>query len=140
MISEIRTYLKNIVRFENKDLKTIKNPVTDEMADTVLEDSFFIGIDNMSTTLNDTTIESEIAVTLSIYKAGDSEPIEDYDDAYCEAINIQARAMYKKNILQMDYIKNVTSSGIVIETINNNDNMFKFSIQFTITVTYEHKE
>ena len=49
-------------------------------------------------------------------------------------------ALYKKNILQRDYIKNVTSSGIVVETINNNDNMFKFSIQFTITVTYEHKE
>jgi hypothetical protein len=140
MINEIRTYLKGVVKSENRDLRVISNPVTDEMSDTVLEDSFFIGIQNTSSDLIDTTIESDITVVLSIYKAGDSDPVDDYDDAYCEAINIQANALYKKNILQMDYIKNVTSSGIVVETINNNDNMFKFSIQFTITVTYEHKE
>ena len=140
MINEIRTYLKAVVKDENSNLRSIKNPVTDEMADTALEDSFFIGIENMSTELLDTSIESNINVILNIYRAGDSDSIDDYDKAYCEAIGIQANAMYKKNIDQMEYIKNVNSSGIDIETINNNDNMFKFSIQFTITVTYEHKE
>ena len=140
MINEIRTYLKSVVKSENKDLRVISNPVTDEMADTVIEDSFFIGIQNMVSDLDDTTITSNINVILNIYKAGDSEAIDDFDSAYCEAIGIQANAMFKKNVDQLNYIKNVTSSGIDVETVNNNDNMFKFSIQFTITVTYEHKE
>jgi hypothetical protein len=140
MIAEIRSYLKGVVRAENSDLKVISNPVTDEMADTVLEDSFFIGIGNMTTALQDTTIMSDVAVIVNIYKAGDSDSIDDYDKGYCEAIDIQANAMFKENIDQTNSIKNVVSSGIEIETINNNDNMFKFSIQFTVTVCYVHEK
>lgn len=139
MIAEIRSYFKSVVKEENKDLRAISNPITDEMADTVIEDSFFIGIGNMSTALLDTTIQSDIAVILNIYRAGDSDSEDNYDDAYCEAIDIQANAMFKENIGKTINIKNVISSGIEIETINNNDNMFKFSIQFTVTVGYVHE-
>ena len=85
MIAEIRSYFKNVVKEENKDLRAISNPITDEMADTVIEDSFFVGIGNMSTALLDTTIQSDIAVILNIYRAGDSDSEDNYDDAYCEA-------------------------------------------------------
>jgi len=140
MIAEIRSYFKKVVRDENSDLRVISNPVTDEMADTVLEDSFFVGIGNMSTNLIDTTIESDVAVVVNIYKAGDTDSNDNYDEGYCEAVNIQANAMFKKHIDQTTSIKNVVSSGIEVETINNNDNMFKFSIQFTVTVCYVHSE
>lgn len=140
MISEIRSYLKGVVRSENSDLKAIKHPTVDDMADTVIEDSFFIGIENMSSELIDTTITSNVSVVLNIYKAGDHDATDDYDKAYCEAIDIQANAMFKKHVDSTENIINVTSSGIEVETINNNDNMFKFSIQFTIMITYRHNE
>ena len=140
MISETRSYFKSIVKAENSDLRAHDHPVVDEISDTNIEDTYFIGIENMSTELLDTNIQSDISVILNIYKAGDSDSIDDYDKAYCEAINIQAAAMYKNNIDQLNYIKNVVSSGIDVETINNNDNMFKFSIQFTVTVSYAHAE
>lgn len=138
MIDEIRSYFKGVVRSENSDLKANDKPLTEEIADTVIENTYHLQIGSMSSVLLDTSIESDISVELSIYKAGDSEPIDDYDKAYCEAINIQARAMFKPYISQQNYIKNVTSSGIDIESINNNDNMYKYSIQFTVTVDYVH--
>ncbi len=139
MIEEIRSYFNATAKNENSDLRPSDKPTTDEIADTIIEDTFFLEIGTMTSILLDTSIESEIAVNLSIYKAGDVDAVDDYDKAYCEAINIQARAMYKPYISQQDYIKNVTSSGIVMESVNNNDNMYKFSIQFTVTVDYKHK-
>ena len=138
MIQEIRSYFDATAKNENSDLRASDKPTTDEIADTVIEDTFFLEIGKMGSILLDSTIESEIDVTLSIYKAGDVDAIDDYDKGYCEAINIQARAMYKPYISQQNYIKNVTSSGIDVETINNNDNMYKYSIQFTVTVDYKH--
>ena len=138
MIQEIRSYFNACARSENTNLRPSDKPTTDEIADTVIEDTFFLEIGSMDSTLLDSTIESNISVTLSIYKSGDVDAIDDYDSGYCEAIGIQARAMYKPFISQQNYIKNVTSSGIEIESVNNNDNMYKFSIQFTVTVDYKH--
>ncbi len=138
MIQEIRSYFNATAKNENSDLMASDKPTTDEIADTVIEDTFFLEIGTMGSRLVDTTIQSTIDVVLSIYKSGDTYAIDDYDKGYCEAINIQARAMYKPYVSQQNFIKNVTSSGIDIETINNNDNMYKYSIQFTVTVDYKH--
>jgi hypothetical protein len=138
MIEEIRSYFNATAKAENSDLRANDKPTTDEIANTIIEDTFFLEIGTMSTELLDTSIQSNIAVTLNIYKSGDNESIANYDKGYCEAIDIQARAMHKPFISQEAFIKNVVSSGIDIETINNNDNMYKFSIQFTVTVDYEY--
>lgn len=136
MIVETREYFRTIIAEIDADLNEYNQPISDDVADTILEDTYKIIIGNMSSERVDTTIDSTIDVTIHLYKNGYNKPIQNYDLGYCKAIDIQAYAMKQNNISQLTHIKAITSNGINVETINSNDNLYKYSIQFTVTVSY----
>lgn len=137
MISEIRDYFRGSISIIDSDLKEHNEALTSEnIADTIIEDSYFILIGNLSSDRVDSTIDGSFDVTVELYKNGYNKPIDNYDIGYCKAIDLQALAMKQDRISQLTSLKSVVSNGINTETINTNDNLFKYSIQFTVTVSY----
>jgi hypothetical protein len=137
MIAEIRDYFRGVITTVDSDLKEHEQPlISDNIADTVIQDSYFVLIGDMSSERVDSTIDSNISVTVELYKNGYTDPVDNYDIGYCKAIDVQALAMKQDRISQLTSLKSVVSTGISTETINTNDNLFKYSIQFTVTVSY----
>jgi hypothetical protein len=137
MIAEIRDYFRGVINTIDSDLKEHDQPlISDNIADTIIQDSYFVLIGDMSSERVDSTIDSNISVTVELYKNGYNEPIDNYDIGYCKAIDVQSLAMKQDRISQLTSLKSVVSTGISTETINTNDNLFKYSIQFTVTVSY----
>lgn len=135
MIANIRSYINKSVKSIDSDLKPAKFALVGEIADTKLEDTFEVIFGSMSSQRNDTDITSTIPVTVNIYKNGYNDEIALFDKYYCKAIDIQARAMNQK-LFHVYEIEDVISSGIEVETVLTNDNLYKFSIQFTIRTSY----
>ncbi len=137
MIAEIRDYFRGVITTIDSDLKEHDQPlISDNIADTIIQDSYFVLIGDMSSERIDSTIDSNISVTVELYKNGYNDSIDNYDKGYCKAIDVQSLAMKQDRISQLTSLKSVVSNGISTETINTNDNLFKYSIQFTVTVSY----
>lgn len=137
MIIDIRDYFREVVSEVDSDLKEHSDPViSNNIADSIIQDSYFINIGDLSSNRVDSTIDGEFSVVVELYQNGYNKPIENYDDAYCKAIDVQALAMKQSRIDQTGKLKAVESTGINVETINTNDNLYKFTIQFTVRVGY----
>ena len=137
MITDIRDYFRQVINEIDSDLKEHDDPVnSDNIADTIIQDSYFIRIGDLSSSRVDSTIDGEFSVSVEIYQNGYNKPVDNYDSAYCKAIDVQALAMKQSRIDQTGKLKSVESTGINTETIVNNDNLFKFTIQFTVRVGY----
>lgn len=141
MISEIRSYFKTRIKEENSDLKANKSPIAIEnVSNNIIENTYLILIGAMSSERTDTDIRSTISVSVELYKKGGNKDnkIESYDKAYCEAINIQANCMYQPHLSQETALKSVVSSGIETDSVEGNENIYKFTIQFEVTTAYTH--
>jgi len=136
MIVEIRDYFRAAISEIDNDLIEHNQPILDDIADTILEDSYTITIGNLSSTRIDTTIDGEFDVTIDLFKNGYNDPITNYDLGYCKAIDIQAYSMNQKLIDQTTALKSVISSGISVSTVESNDNLFRYTIQFTVRTGY----
>lgn len=137
MITDIRDYFRQVVNEVDSDLKEHSDPViSDNIADSIIQDSYFINIGDLSSERVDSTIDGTFSVVVELYQNGYNKPIENYDAAYCKAIDVQALAMKQSRIDQTGKLKAVESTGINVETINTNDNLYKFTIQFTVRVGY----
>lgn len=138
MISEIRDYFKQVISEIDSDLKEHSSPVNSDNIDGLnIEDTYFISIGEMRSNREDTTILSEINVSVSVFESGLSDEINRYDSGYCKALDIQALSMYQGRISQTDFLKSVESNAILPETVDSNDNLYKFTIQFTVRLEYE---
>lgn len=136
MIVDIRDYFRAAISEIDNDLIEHNQPILDDIADTILEDSYTITIGNLSSTRIDTTIDGEFDVTIDLFKNGYNDPITNYDLGYCKAIDIQAYSMNQKLIDQTTALKSVISSGISVSTVESNDNLFRYTIQFTVRTGY----
>ena len=137
MITNIRDYFRQVINEVDSDLKEHNEALTsDDIADTVLENTYFIRIGDLASKRIDSTIEGTFSVNIELWKNGYNKPIENYDNAYCKAIDIQALSMKQDRISQTDFIKSVESTGIETNTIDTNDNLYKFTIQFTVRIGY----
>ena len=140
MISEIRSYLKAVIREVNTDLKSHNHTtISDNISDTQLENTYFINIGSASSGTINTDIETIFDVNVEIFKNGFNDAINNYDNGYCQAIDIQAKAMDQSRLLQDGFMKDVNSSGVDVDSISNNDNTYKYTIQFKITCSYKRK-
>lgn len=141
MIQEIRKYFSDVIREIDPDLKAHNQAKSSSLIpDTTLENSYMLDIGNLDSSREDTTINGFFTVTLSLWKNGYNNPVENYDNAYCKAIDIQALAMLQSNIDQTESIKSVVSGGINTELEQDNDNLYKFTIQFSVRVDYYYKK
>lgn len=138
MIDEIRSYFKASIFEVDPDLKQHKQYFTSEnIADTRLEDTYFLQIGTLTSSFDDVDVSGSFVVTLDMWKNGYKDVINKIDNAYCKAIEIQARLMDKSRIDQLNFIKAVEGVSIEPLAVENNDNLAKFSLQFTVTVKYK---
>ena len=137
MIDEIRAYFKTTIAEVDPDLKQHKEYFTSEnVPDRKLEDTYFLQIGPLSSSFEDSSINGEFTTTLEIWKNGYKDVINNLDNAYCKAIEIQAKLMDKTRIDQLDFIKAVEGTSIEPVAVDSNDNLAKFVLQFTVTVKY----
>jgi hypothetical protein len=133
MISDIRSYFRSIIQTVDSDMKEHKSPViSTNIPDNSLENTYFLSIGTTTISRLDTINENETECMLELYKNGYSSELENYDTAYCKAIEILREATDKTNIAQNNQIKGVDASSISVEVLQNNDNAYKFSIQFSV--------
>lgn len=137
MIVEIRDYFRQVISDIDSDLIEHNEALSfDKIADTVLEDTFLIRIGNLQSNRVDTTIDGFFDVKIDFWKNGYSDPIENYDLGYCKAIDIQSLAMVQSRIDQTESLKSVESTSIETEYSGSNDNLYRYTIQFTVRVGY----
>lgn len=133
MIASIRSYFRGVVDIVDSDLKEHDQPViSDDIGATVLQDTYYLNIGTTAIERLDIVNENSTDVTLEIYKNGYNNELENYDNAYCKALDILRTAISQDTISQDTMIKAVEASGVTPETIETNDNAYKFSIQFTV--------
>jgi len=138
MIDEIRAYFKSVINEVDTDLKEHNEYFTSEnIPDTNLEDKFFIQFGTLSTERQDSDMIGNIPVSISIWKKGYTDIINKLDSAYCNAIEIQAKCMDQARIEQTEFMKSVVGNSISPESVADNDNLAKFSLEFTVTTGYK---
>ena len=138
MIDEIRSYFKQVITEVDADLKQHDEYFTSEnIADTILEDRYFIAFGSLSTERQDTNMIGLVDVTVSIWKNGYSDAIVNIDKAFCSAIEIQAKLMDQKRVDQNEFIKSVVGNNITPSPVDSNDNLAQFDLQFTVTTSYK---
>tara|TARA_R110002096_G_scaffold34017_3_gene97565 strand:- start:2614 stop:3036 length:423 start_codon:yes stop_codon:yes gene_type:complete len=139
MIANIREYINKSVRLIDSDLKPAKFALIGNTADTKIENTFEVIFGSLSSEREEYTINSVIPLTVSIYKNGFKDETENFDKNYCKAIDIQSVTMDQALFRDHGGILDVESSGIEVETVLSNDNLFKYTIQFNIRVNYKYE-
>ena len=137
MIAEIRSYFRQAVNEVDSDLREHQSAVTSEnIGDNYLELSYYLNIGSTTVSRINVNTENITVVTLEIYKNGYNNELENYDNAYCKAIDILTTAIDKSRITQTQSIKDVDANTIDVEPILDNDNAYKFSIQFSVKTIF----
>lgn len=138
MIQEIRSYFKSVINEVDSELREHKQYFTSEnIADTILEDSYYIQIGAMITERQDSSMAGSFDVLVRLWKNGGREIIDNLDNAYCKAIEIQAKLMDQTRISQNEFIKSVVGTSITPLAGASNDNLAQFDLQFTVTTGYQ---
>lgn len=138
MINEIRSYFKSVINEVDSDLKQHDRYfISDDIADTRLEDTYHLFIGNITTNRQDTDMNGTVNVTLKFWKNGNNDELNRIDTAYCNAIEMQLKLMDQSRLSQDDYIKSVVGTNIDVKPDESNDNLAQFELQFSITVGYK---
>jgi hypothetical protein len=138
MIDEIRSYFKSVISEVDSDLKQHNRYfVSDDIADTRLEDTYHLMIGNMVTNRQDTDMNGTVNVSLKFWKNGNNDEIARIDAAYCNAIEMQLKLMDQSRLSQDDFMKSVVGTNIEVTPDESNDNLAQFELQFIITVGYK---
>lgn len=138
MITEIRTYLSGIVLEVDSELTEHQQYFTSEnIADTRLENTFFIQFGDLTTARQDTNMTATIAVSITIWKNGYKEVLATLDHAYENAVEITAKAMAQSRIDQTEFIKAVEGTTITPAAVGENNNLASYTISFEVTAGYK---
>lgn len=138
MITEIRDYFKAVLAEVDSGLSQHDEWFSaDNIADTRLEDKYFIEFGALATDREDRTNNGVMPLSISIWKNGYRDVIDRLDAAYNCAIEIQALAMDQTRIDQTNFMKSVEGTTITPEAVASNDNLGKFTLQFNVGVSYQ---
>jgi len=138
MIDEIRSYFKGVINEVDSDLSQHDRFFfSEDISAFAKEDTYFLGFGELVTTRTDTDMVGNMPVSIFIWKNGYTEEIENIDEAYCKAIEIQAKLMDQSRIDQNDFIKGVVGTSIIPSNVPSNSNLAQFNLQFTVTVGYK---
>jgi len=138
MISEIRSYFKTVIAEVDPDLKQHDRFfVSDDIADTKLEDRYHLFIGTLVTNRQDIDMNGTVNVSLKFWKNGNNDEISRIDTAYCNAIEMQLKLMDQSRLNQDDFVKSVVGTNIEVRPDESNDNLAEFELQFSITVGYK---
>ena len=138
MIAEIRSCFKAGITEVDPSLRQHNEYFTSEnIADTKIEDTYFLQIGDLATSLIDTNFQGIFEVTLELWKNGKNDVINRLDAAYCDAIEIMSKIQDQSTIDQTEFLKKVEGSAILPAASEDNDNLGKFTLQFRVTTGYK---
>lgn len=138
MIAEIRAYFKARILEVDSELKHHDEYFTSgNIPDLKIESTYFLEFGAFSSTLENVSYTGTFDVSLSLWKNGKKEAIENLDNFYEKSIEIFNNIQAQKNIDQVNCIKAVSGNAITPEPSESNDNLGKFVLQFTVTVGYK---
>ena len=139
MITEVRDYFKAVIKTIDSDLKYDgKVGDEEEVGQTALDRTYKIVFGQLLPENIDSTIEATLPVTVKMYTTLRIEEVEDYDKAYCKAIDVHALAQDKRQIDQTQGLKSVECESILPEPIETNDKVYRFTLQFTVKLAYKY--
>lgn len=140
MIDSVREYFDLVIKeidpslvFDGYVFGTEKTSISN------IGSTYKLLIGAMSTTKIDTNLDSNIRVTVVIYRHSTIDFVAAFESGYHEAVCIQASACTGDRLAQDSFIKGVTSTAITPEPIENDDNLMKFTIEFDVKVSYWHE-
>lgn len=138
MIGEIRSYFKSTIKEIDPDLKPHKRFFVSNDIDINKQDcTYFIGFGDFASSREDTTYNGEVPVTVEIWAHGKNDELDRLDAAYDSAIEILQLAQDQTRIDQASFVKSVVGSVVNPAPVENNDNSAKYTIQFTVSVSYQ---
>lgn len=141
MITEVREYFKKVIRTIDPDLKYDKLlDSTEKVSSTMLDRTFKFYFGTMKPETIDGTIYSELPVEIVIYKKIGTNSSDDFDKAYCKAIDIHALAQNRSEYDQEDTIKRVECIEITPEQMENDSNAYRFILKFTVSLGYVYNK
>lgn len=140
MISDIRSYFKAVAKEVDPDLKYDGLAFETELtADHNLDFTYKLTVGSAAINRQDTHFIAQFPVTMKIYRVSNiDDQDEDFDDAYCKAMDILTLAMDLVRINQTGYLKSVEANAVNPEPLIDNDNTMQFTIQFNTTVIYKN--
>ncbi len=138
MIGETRTFFKSVIAEVDSDLRQQDRYfISDDIADTRLEDTYHLYIGYLTTSRINTDMNGTLNVSLKFWKNGNNDEINRIDTAYCNAIEMQLKLMDQSRLSQDDFIKSVVGTSIEVRPDESNDNLAQFELQFIVTVGYK---
>lgn len=139
MIEEIRTYIKETVKIVNPKLRWDKQIFgADNNSSNAIDKEYKIVFGQVTPALIDTSFRADIPATVTIYRGtGVSDSEKDFNDMFCDGIEICGQAMKKERIPQKDsYIKNVIATASAPLPVEDNDNMIEVNIELNFEVYF----
>jgi len=134
----IRDYIVERIAAVDNELEQHSSPViTENMAQTMLDRTYFVGIGDSVNISRDNTTRDEFEILIVLKYPLYVEQITNYDDAYCKVIDLRNSLITLDNISAQEEIINVVSNGIQIENIPSDDTSVIFTISLTVTTEYE---
>ena len=139
IITEIRDYINGKVKEVDSDLNFDGLVFGDEKIGLNQSDNTYkLVIGESVPTRLDSSYSSDISSEVWIYKAAQlNDRVNDFDDAYCKALDIASSIINQESITQDMFIKSISNSTLTPESVDDVDNVYRFRIQFTVTVYYK---
>jgi hypothetical protein len=139
IITEIRDYINGKVKQVDSDLDFDGFVFGDEKIGLNPSDSTYkLVIGNSTPTRLDSSYSAEIDSEVWIYKAAQlNDRVDDFDNTYCKALDIASSIINQETISQDMFIKSISNSALIPEPVDGVDNVYRFRIQFTVTVYYK---
>lgn len=139
MIDLIRAEIKSRVRECSSLYKEINNPFfkLEDLTQDKIKYKYHVemGIAEDLTELTGEAV-SQIPVRFRTFVEAGRDKNSDYDEAYNHALLIKELILDISKIINKDYIRGVTSSGVIPEEIEDSQDIYSYQTNFIFTISY----
>lgn len=134
--SQIRDYVKSMVREVNPRIKEHNQPHTAENIGAFKYDNtYYMRFLPVSTVNANGFITLEVPVEIEIGAKSGSKPNESHDELLCDATNIFMRLIQKTNYTTQ--FNDIVPGAISPEAVSGNEQWTKVTVSVTINLIYE---
>lgn len=139
MIAEIRQHVKTQIRTCNAKYKSVDTPFFNnaEVVDDKTDYTYYLEFGDTTTLVDDTRGRVEtINVKLQLYRQGRRDKLGDFDEGYAQALTINALILDKTKYISGNYTKHITSNAVTPAEISESQNIYSYTIDYNITISY----
>jgi hypothetical protein len=134
--SQIRDYVKSMVREVNPKIKEHNQPHTPENIGAFkYDDSYYLRFLPVASIISSGYVTLQIPVEIEVGKKSGSKPNESHDEILCDATNIFMRLIQKTNYSAT--FNDIQPGSISPEPIATNEQWTKVTLSVTINLIYE---